>query len=79
MSLFTINQPKHPTTLNSLSLQTPLGEVFFNCEISDKSLLTTHPTEIETFKSTNFISSWVFDDYIAEFIRLSFTQNYPQE
>lgn len=77
MNLFTINHSKHLTNLNSLRMQTPLGDVFFNCEIFGKSLLNVYPTKIESFKSTDLISSWICDEYIAEFIRLNFVPKLP--
>ncbi len=77
MNLFTINHQLYPTNLKPLKFQTPLGNLFFNCQVFDESLLTTQPTKIESFKSENIISSWISDDYIVEFIRLNFAPKLP--
>ena len=77
MNLFTISHQLYPTNLNPLRIQTPLGDLFFNCEIFDTSLMTIQPTKIESFQSKNIISSWIFEDFIVEFIRLNFAPKLP--
>lgn len=77
MNLFTINHQLHPTTISPLKLKTPLGDVVFNCEIFNDSLLTSKPIKIEEFKSENKIASWVSNYYIIEFMLLNIIPKLP--
>lgn len=77
MNLFTVKHQLHHTSLNPLELKTPLGDLFFDCQIFNESLLDTHPTKMESFQSGNTITSWISENYIVEFIKLNFKPKLP--
>lgn len=78
MNLFTIKSQLTPANLNPLNLQTPLGDLFFDCQMFNESLLIKHPSNIMTFNSGSTWASWTSANYTAEFIKMSFLPKLPE-
>lgn len=77
MNLLQVNSQLYPVNLNLLKLQTPLGSLFFNCELIDTSIINIPPTKIEAINPKTVIASWFFDNYLIEFLRLNFSPSLP--
>lgn len=77
MNLFTTKKEVHQIKLDSLEIKTPFGDLFFDCEFSEKSLQSIQPSMIEAIDHQTTIFSWHFDDCILEFLKLKFTPKLP--
>ena len=77
MNLFTTKKEEHQIKFDSLEIKTPLGDLFFDCEFSGKSLRSIKSSKIEAIDPQTTIFSWQLDDCILEFLKLKFTPKLP--
>lgn len=72
MNLFISHELLHPIDFDILKFQTPLGELFFDCELVNTSIMNVTPIKIEGINSSPIIASWSFDSCYIEFLRSAF-------
>ena len=77
MNLFTSKSQMHPVNAGTSKIKTPLGDVGFDCEFSGKSISDIKPSQIEAENQTAMVFSWLFENAILEFLKLTIKPKLP--
>ena len=79
MNLFKIQKQKSTLFHLSSGIQSPLGDLFLNCEIQNSSIWNLKPFNIEEIDRETTLFSWEFENSIIELLKFEFIPKLPSD